>query len=85
MSHYLALARSGGAQTGAPDWTEYREATRHWVRGCLLQRRPVEEIRAELDRMAVEERGWILRNGANYNPPLKLPESRSRLARGPSK
>jgi hypothetical protein len=83
MGHYLSLARSETSKSGAPDWPEYREATRLWVRGCLLQRRPVEEIRSELDRMAEEERSWILRNGANYNPPLKLPNPT--LARGPSK
>jgi hypothetical protein len=83
MGHYLSLARQGGSKTGPPDWPEYREATRLWVRGLLLQRRPAQEIVEELGRMAAEEKSWILRNGGNYNPPLKLPDSR--LARGPSK
>jgi len=80
MSHYLSLARERLSKAGPPEWPEYREATRLWVRSRLLQRRPVEEIRAELDRMASEERGWIIQHGANYNPPLKLPEAE--LARG---
>jgi hypothetical protein len=74
VTHYLAQAREHIKATGAPDWPEYREATRLWVRSLLLQRRPVEEIQSELDRMATEERWWILQNGANYNPPIKLPQ-----------
>jgi hypothetical protein len=74
VTHYLSQARTHVKATGAPDWPEYREATRLWVRSLLLQRRPVEEILNELDRMATEERWWILQNGANYNPPLKLPQ-----------
>jgi hypothetical protein len=81
LGYYLSLAQGAMAKTGPPDWPEYREATRLWVRGMLLQRRPREEIRSELDRMAVEERGWIVQNGANYNPPLKLPECRVSRAR----
>jgi hypothetical protein len=74
VSHFLTEGRSHVTATGAPDWPEYREATRLWVRSQLLQRRPVEEIRGELDRMAAEERWWILQHGANYNPPLKVPQ-----------
>ncbi len=74
MTHYLTEARRCVTNTGPPDWPEYREATRLWVRSLLIQRRPVDEIRLELDRMASEERWWILQYGANYNPPLKLPE-----------
>lgn len=74
VTHYLSEARTHVKATGAPDWPEYREATRLWIRSLLLQRRPVEEIRNELDRMATEERWWILQNGANYRPPLKVPQ-----------
>jgi hypothetical protein len=83
LCHYLSLARQGGGKTGPPDWAEYREATRLWVRGLILQRRPAQEIILELDRMAAEERSWILQHGANYNPPLTLPHTR--VSRGPSK
>jgi len=74
VTPYLAQARTQVKTSGAPDWPDYREATRLWVRSMLLQRRPVEEIRNQLDRMASEERWWILQNGANYNPPIKLPQ-----------
>jgi hypothetical protein len=74
LTYHLSEARHHVLSTGPPDWPEYREATRLWVRSRLLQRRPVEEIRLKLDRMAQEERWWILQHGENYNPPLKLPQ-----------
>lgn len=58
---------------GQPDWPEYREATRLWVRSQLLQCRPRAEIVAELDRMANEERSWIVENGRHCSPPILLP------------
>jgi hypothetical protein len=74
LTHYLSEARRYVPSTGPPEWPEYREATRLWVRSLLLQRRPLDEIILELDRMAAEERWWILQYGANYNPPLKVPQ-----------
>jgi hypothetical protein len=74
ISTYLSQARETVKKTGAPDWPEYREATRLWVRSALLQRRPHGEIQSELDRMATEERWWIIQHGANYNPPIQLPQ-----------
>ena len=61
------------AREGQPDWPEYREATRLWVRSQLLQCRPRAEIVEELDRMANEERSWIVENGRHYSPPVTLP------------
>ena len=78
VSTYLSRAREAIKTTGAPDWPEYREATRLWVRSALLQRRPAEEIQSEIDRMATEERWWIIQNGANYNPPIQLPQQARR-------
>lgn len=74
-SGYLADARKRFKVTGQPDWPEYREATRLWVRAQLTQRRPVDEIRGELDRMAAEERWWIVKNGKDYKPPIELPNT----------
>jgi hypothetical protein len=61
-SGYLAQARKKlpAKGRGAPDWPEYRAATRLWVLSQLRQRRPRDEIVAELDRMADEEWRWIL-------------------------
>lgn len=79
ITHYLASAR--GLLTvpaGAPDWAEYREGTRLWVASQLLQRRPLAEIIATLDRLAAAERAWIEANGRNYRPPITLPKGYER-------
>lgn len=70
---FVAEARRSMRTTGSPDWPEYREATRLWVRSQLLQRVPLREIRRELDRMVQEEIFWLRANAHRYNPPLKIP------------
>jgi hypothetical protein len=74
-SGYLAQARRKlpAKGCGAPDWPEYRAATRLWVLSQLRQRRPRDEIVAELDRMADEERRWIL----EHNKVRRKPTARA--------
>jgi hypothetical protein len=73
---YLSQARrkASGKGQGAPDWPEYRLATRLWVYAQLRQRRPTAEIVEGLDRMAAEERRWIESQGKLRTPQVRLPE-----------
>ncbi len=75
---YLQLARRKGAGTGygAPDWPEYRLATRLWVRSQLWQRRPTAEIVEELDRMAEHESRWLAQHGSRYKAVAASPTGR---------
>lgn len=72
FTHYLLAAKT--PTTGQPDWPEYREATRLYVRGLILQKRPRREILDTLDQLAEVEVAWIRANGKAYTPPLELPK-----------
>jgi hypothetical protein len=73
QAHYLSLARSSEAKTGHPDYPEYQEATRLWIKSQIVQRRPWREILESLDRMVREEKWWIQQHGSMFNPPIKVP------------
>src|SRR5262249_39684862 len=74
--NYLSQARrkASGKGQGAPDWPEYRLATRVRAHARLRERRPTAEIVEALDRMADEERRWIESQGKHQTPPIQLPE-----------
>lgn len=58
MYHYLNEARRTIAKTGAPEWLEYREATRLLVRSMIYQKRPRREILDMLDALVFKEIDW---------------------------
>lgn len=72
---YMDTARHlCGSITGAPNWPEYRLATRLWLISQLVQRRPMPEILNRLDEMANVEINWIRENGHTYTPQITLPK-----------
>lgn len=73
-AYYLSMARERVLRCGPPQWPEYQEATRLWVRSRLVQRRPLTEVLDALDALAGSERGWILRHGGDFHPRIRLPK-----------
>ena len=56
---YLAIARRRGFATTAPDWEDYREATRLAVGDLWSDGMPDSEIRRLLNCFRFEERRWL--------------------------
>jgi hypothetical protein len=54
----LVRVESEHLPRGAPDWAEYRRATRRWVAGQLIAREPPAAILAALAGMAEAEAEW---------------------------
>ncbi len=50
------------SKQGAPEWLEYREATRRWAVAQWLQKRPRRDILADLAIMRAEEKSWLAAN-----------------------
>lgn len=58
---YLRLARLRIIATGNPEWPDYREATRLWVRDQVIGGHRSASLRQLLDRMADKEQTWLRR------------------------
>jgi hypothetical protein len=54
----LVRVESEHLPRGAPDWAEYRRATRRWVAGQLIAREPPAAILAAVQGMAEAEAEW---------------------------
>jgi hypothetical protein len=72
--HWISLARQQGAQSGPEnDWNDERMAMRLYCRWLLEEGHSLAEVVALLDRLAAAEVRWIEQNGANWQPPIRLP------------
>ena len=75
LEPYLSVAKTKGLKGAgqAPDWPEYREASRLWIRSQILQNRPMQEIIDRLDIWTNMEINWIRMHGSEYKPAITLP------------
>jgi hypothetical protein len=62
ITFYLQLAHQNMRQERGPEWLDYREATRLYIRDLFRQQKGRVEVIQLLDRMADEEQAWIRRN-----------------------
>lgn len=62
IDSYLRLARLRIIATGNPEWPDYREATRLWVRDQVIAGQRSGAVRQLLDRMAEKEKLWQRRS-----------------------
>lgn len=61
IDSYLRIARGRIRATGNPEWPDYREATRIWVRDQVIAGNRPHTVRQTLDQMAVREQVWHFR------------------------
>jgi hypothetical protein len=73
LSHYLDKGRKAIGWGSAPDWTDYRWATRLYVRDLYRDGANPETVRAMLEQMTKNQMDWIGQSGRNYTPPIEVP------------